>query len=35
MIQGIIVVDMTEQCVDCGFCREISEGIEFSYEERG
>lgn len=28
MEKGIIVVDMPGKCVDCGFCREISEGIE-------
>lgn len=28
MAKGIIVVDMPGKCIDCGFCREISEGIE-------
>lgn len=28
MSKGIIVVDMPEKCIDCEFCREISEGIE-------
>lgn len=27
-MKGIIVVDIPETCLDCGFCREIDEGIE-------
>lgn len=28
MAKGFIVVDIPETCMDCRFCREISEGIE-------